>query len=183
MSTTLDKLHQEHINTAKLMDVLENQIKLFQENGYINFQLIRDITEYIISYPDLYHHPKEDHVFELLRHKDKEIETVINHLLEDHKTLTDSAINLTSLLNELKDNHNPEKLIKPLQHYVDLTRAHMDIEETKVFPKAKELLTEDDWQQIEAGFNNVEDPLFGKVIHKQYENTFNSIIEIGSKKV
>jgi hemerythrin-like domain-containing protein len=182
MSTTLDNLHQEHINTAKLMGVLENQIKLFQENGDINLQLIRDITEYIISYPDLYHHPKEDLVFELLRHKDKEIETVINHLLEDHKTLTDSAINLTRVLSKLKDNDNAKRLIKPLQNYVDLTRSHMDIEETKVFPKADELLSEEDWQQIEEGFNSAEDPLFGKVIHKRYENTFNSIIEIGGKK-
>ncbi len=182
MSTTLDELHQEHINTAKLMDVLENQIKLFQENGLVKLQLIRDITEYIISYPDLYHHPKEDFVFELLRHKDKEIESVINHLLEDHKTLTDSAVNLTRILNELQDNDNVEILINPLQKYVDLTRSHMNIEETKVFPKANELLTENDWRQIEAGFNNAEDPLFGKVIHKQYENIFKSIIDIESNK-
>ena len=182
MPATLDELHHEHINTARLMDVLEHQLKLLEESGSVNIQLIRDVTEYIIHYPDLYHHPKEDLVFELLRHKDREIEPVINHLLEEHKKLTDSAANLAGVIDDFENNKNAEILARVLQEYIDLTRSHMNIEETELFPKANKLLTEDDWQEIEAGFTYVDDPLFGKVIHKQYENIFNSIIEIEEKR-
>jgi hemerythrin-like domain-containing protein len=69
MSTTLNELHQEHINITRLMDVFENQIEQLEENGHVNLQLIRDITDYIMHYPDLYHHPKEDLIFKLLRHQ------------------------------------------------------------------------------------------------------------------
>ncbi len=182
MSTTLNELQQEHININKLMAIIENQIKQFKVSGHVNLDLIRNISEYIIYYPDLYHHPKEDLVFEILRHKEKEIESVINHLLEEHKTLTDSAINLTMLIKETQENNNAERLVNQLQNYIDLCRSHMNTEETKIFPKANELLTENDWLQIEAGFKYVDDPLFGKVIHKQYKNIFNSIIDIESNK-
>ena len=107
---------------------------------------------------------------------------MINHLLEDHKALTDSAVNLTRVIKETQENNNAEILVNQLQNYIDLTRSHMNIEETKIFPKANELLTEDDWLQVEAGFKCVDDPLFGKVIHKQYENIFNSIIDIEPNK-
>ncbi|MBL1143179.1 MAG: hypothetical protein HND53_14270 [Proteobacteria bacterium] len=177
MSMMLDKLHQEHINITKLIDVLEKQINSYQENGSINLQLIRDISDYIIHYPDLYHHPKEDLVFELLRHKDKQIEPVINRLLNDHKILYESATSLSRELNRLKDSSNAEILVKQLKNYIALSRSHMDVEEAILFPRAKELLTENDWQQVETGFNYVEDPVFGKVIYKQYENILNSIID------
>ena len=179
MIKMLKILKQDHINIARLMDVLESQARLLEKNNHANLQLITDIVEYIMNYPDLYHHPREDLVFELLRHKDKEIELVINHLLGEHKVLTETAINLSEMLRNI--NANDKKQIRILadllQKYINLSRSHMDNEECNIFPRAKQVLTEEDWAEVERGFVYKDDPLFGKVIYKQYQHIYDSIIK------
>lgn len=161
------------------MDVLQNQTSLLEKTGAANLRLITDIVEYITNYPDLYHHPREDLIFELLRHKDKEMVPVIDHLLGEHKLLTETAIDLAERLGHL---HAQEKeqiriLAELLRKYINLTRSHMDIEEGKLFPRAKQVLTEEDWAEIEKGFVYTDDPLFGKIILKQYQHIYDSIIK------
>ena len=161
------------------MDLLENQVRLLEDNGSANLQLIKDIVEYIMNYPDLYHHPREDLVFELLRHKDKEIGPVIDHLLGEHKVLTEAAINLSGMFGNIKANDKKQirMLSDMLQKYINLSRSHMGIEESKLFPRAKQALTGEDWADIEKGIDFKDDPLFGKVIYKQYQHIYDSIFK------
>ena len=178
MNKMLKMLNQEHINICRLMDVLDSQTRLLEENGRANLQLITDIIEYISNYPDLYHHPREDLIFELLRHKDKEIIPIIDHLLDEHKMLTVTAINLAERLGHLHANEKKhiQVLAELLRKYINLTLSHMDIEESKLFPRAKQVLTDKDLAEIDKGFVYKDDPLFGKVIYKQYQHIYDSII-------
>ena len=177
MNKMLNMLKQEHINISRLMDVLETQISLLEDNGQANLQLIKDIVEYITYYPDLYHHPKEDLVLELLRHKDKEIIPVIDHLLDEHKILTEAAINLAERLRNIHGKENTRMLAEQLRKYINLCRSHMDCEESKLFPRAQQVLTDEDWAEIDKGFVLKDDPLFGKIIYKQYQHIYDSIIK------
>lgn len=179
MGKLLELLHQDHINITRLLDLLENQVRLLEENKHANLQLLRDIVDYIMNYPDLYHHPREDLVFELLRHRDKEIVPVINHLLGEHKILTETSINLAEMLGNIKANDREQIRILAdlLQKYVNLSRSHMDIEESSLFPCADRVLTKEDWTEIEKGCTYKDDPLFGKVIYQQYQHIYDSIVK------
>ena len=179
MNKTLDLLRQEHINISRLLDVLDSQTRLLEENGQADLQLIADIIEYIMNYPDLYHHPREDLIFELLRHKDKEIVPVIDSLLGEHKVLTDAAINLAERLGRLHVNEkeHARMLAGLLRKYIDLSRSHMNIEEGTLYPRARQVLTDDDWAEIDKGFVYKDDPLFGRIIFKQYQSIYDAIIK------
>lgn len=179
MIKMLKILQQDHINISRLMDLLESQVRLLEENNPANLQLISDIVEYIMNYPDLYHHPREDLIFEILRHRDKAIGPVINHLLGEHKVLTETAINLSEMLRNINANDKEQirTLADLLQKYINLSRSHMDIEESNLYPCAKQALTEEDWEEIEKGSVYKDDPLFGKVIYKQYQHIYDSIIK------
>lgn len=181
MSKILKILHQDHINISRLLDLLESQVKFLEENIQANLQLIRDMVDYIMNYPDLYHHPLEDLVFELLRHKDRDIGPVIDHLLGEHKILTETTICLAGMLGNIHsdDKEQTRILADLLQKYVNLSRSHMDIEESNLFPRAKQILTDGDWTEIEKGFNCKDDPLFGKVIFQQYQSIYDSIVKQG----
>lgn len=172
----LDILHQEHIHISKLMNVLEEQVRLLQENGHADMRLIVEIAEYSMNYPDLYHHPKEDLIFELLRRKDDEIVPVIDQLISEHKTMAEMAITLSGLLSNSLTRESLELLVEQLQKYIGLIRTHMNVEENILFPRAKQLLTDDDWAETDAGFTSQGDPFLGDVIQKQYRNIYNSII-------
>ena len=177
MNKTLEKLKQDHINISRLMDLLDIQTSQLENNGPADLKLITDIIEYITNYPDLYHHPLEDLVFELLRHKDKEIGPVIDHLLGEHKMLTETSINLADMLGNRNVKVHTRILAERLQQYINLSRSHMDIEESILFPRTKQVLTNEDWAEIDKGFVYTEDPLFGKIIYQQYQHIYDSIIK------
>jgi hemerythrin-like domain-containing protein len=176
MAKTLEKLHQEHVHISRLLDLLEKQVLLLEGSEQADTQLLTDIVEYIMNYPDLYHHPQEDLVFELLRHKDDEIIPIIDRLISEHKIMTERAITLSELLGDLKKEEKSQQLIKLLREYIDLSRNHVNIEEETIFPRAKQILTDDDWTEIDTGFTSQGDPLFGEVLHKQYKKIYDSII-------
>ena len=87
------------------------------------------------------------------------------------------AITLNELLDGSKKEEKTPKLINLLREYIDLSRSHMNIEEETIFPRAKQILTDDDWTEIDTGFTCQGDPLFGELIHKQYKNIYDSIID------
>ena len=177
MTKTLDNLHQEHHLISRLLDVLEEQVRLLEENERADTRLIADVAEYIMNYPDLYHHPKEDLIFELLRYKDIGIVPVIDQLIGEHKTMTEMAMTLSALLAGPDNRSQSQLLVDLLRKYIDLSRSHMNIEEEKLFPSARQALTEEDWIQIDTGFTCQGDPLFGDVIRKQYQHIYDSIIK------
>ena len=177
MTKTLDSLHQEHHLISRLLDVLEEQVRLLEQSEQADTRLIADIAEYIMNYPDIYHHPKEDLIFEVLRYKDSKIVPIINQLIIGHKTMTEMAIMLSELIAGPDKRSQTGLLVDLLHRYIEFSRSHMDIEEKEIFPRAREVLTDDDWTQIDTGFNYQGDPLFGDVIQKQYQHIYDSIIK------
>ncbi len=67
MTEVMRMLRKEHTDMAILLDLLERQIAEFKRGGAADFGIVRDILDYYLSYPDLYHHPKEDLIYHRLR--------------------------------------------------------------------------------------------------------------------
>ena len=72
MSQTMEMLQTEHRIMSELLDLLERQVDLFEEGGEVDYDLLGEIIDYFRSYTDLYHHSKEDLVFESLIKRDPE---------------------------------------------------------------------------------------------------------------
>jgi branched-chain amino acid transport system ATP-binding protein len=87
------------------------------------------------------------------------------------------AINLNDILSRFDEKEHTHILIDLLREYIYLIRSHMDVEESKSFPRAKQVLTDDDWSEIDEGFSYKDDPLFGKIIYKQYQDIYDSIVK------
>ena len=67
MAALMQALRKEHEDMAVLLDLMDRQIAQFQEGAPPGFNLVRGIIGYFLTYPDLYHHPKEDLIAERLR--------------------------------------------------------------------------------------------------------------------
>ena len=59
---TIVTLRHEHRYFESILTVLDREASN-AANGECDFALLRDIVQYLISYPDAYHHPREDRVF------------------------------------------------------------------------------------------------------------------------
>jgi hemerythrin-like domain-containing protein len=56
----------------------------------------------------------------------------------------------------------------PARRYIEYSRRHMEREERALFPLARQVLGDADWQWIDAHSPPVADPLFGDAVHERY---------------
>jgi len=61
-----------------------------------------------------------------------------------------------------------ERVEAPGRAYLSEFRRHMIIEETAILPVAAKLLSDDDWAEINAAIQHIDDPLFGENAEERY---------------
>ena len=69
---------------AKLLHLLEAEFAVYRDGGVADFDLVRDIMDYTTSWPERYHHPKENLIFEKLEDKGAEAEALTANLVAEH---------------------------------------------------------------------------------------------------
>lgn len=184
MSKVMDELHDDHVNVTRLLDFLEAEVQEARESESINLKLMRDVMHYMTHYPDMFHHRKEDLVFEKLLERDTAAKPVIEDLIQEHEILRQKGNRfLEALENAISGSASSEEILRVLaKDYVSNLRNHMNKEEGQVFPLAKILLTNTDWKAIAVRVKEQEDPLFGKVVDDTY-STLNAEIRIREEQV
>jgi hemerythrin-like domain-containing protein len=178
MTGMLDRLHADHVNIARLLDVLEEQCDLLQRGETVDARMLQDIFSYIAHQPDLYHHPSEDLLFEVLRRCDPSSVESVDALSLEHGTLTKAANEILAMLSAFSGQAMipRERLVGMLLDYIARSRRHMSFEESTVFPRARAMVSERDWQAIERGVPHKEDPLFGGTVSEQYRALYRLIM-------
>ncbi len=66
----IESLRQEHRNIEKLLLVLERELSVFARGERPDYEVVHAVIAYFQVYPDAYHHPPEDVVFEKLKMRD-----------------------------------------------------------------------------------------------------------------
>lgn len=95
----LDILHQDHINIAKLLNVLRDILAAIRSENPVRFNLLRDVLSYLREVADTHHHPREDLIYEYFttyRCSDPSIVTTV--LKEQHKQIVRKGEDLQELV-------------------------------------------------------------------------------------
>ncbi len=178
MEAILQKLHDDHINFDKLLNVLEGQLHLLEDCEVPDLDTALDAVRYMKEYPDHVHHPMENTIFRyFLEHYEPTHERIHDLLLEH-----DDMPQLTDRLFEVLQNalaavpQERQELCAILEEYISIQRKHIDREEAHVYPMLDSKLGKEDWQQIDRVIAKVEDPLFGKDVHESYERLLSQIM-------
>ena len=166
----LNRLHNEHADFARLLDLLERQLGLFAD-GSADYDMIGAILRYCMEYPDAVHHPKEDLIYGALRVQDPVLAAEIGDLEKDHGELAEATRELAALIERALAEEPVER-----GHVHDLTREfigryrqHIAREELHVFPAARQTLSDRDWAKIDGRLEGTGDPLFGKVVADYFQ--------------
>jgi hemerythrin-like domain-containing protein len=163
----ITSINEEHRILAKLLHQIDRQVMLFSESAGPDLDLLHLIMDYTQAYPDLYHHPKEDAIFNRLKEREPALVGQIDALLEDHKNVQQITRKFALLVEQLiEDATMPrDAFIKAAADYVDFQRNHMMREVGDVLPAAIRVLTAEDWAELEAGVDHGDDPLTGGKEH------------------
>lgn len=179
----LKRLMRDHQHITILLNILINKNTRLTEGEAVNFNLIRDIVEYMQGYAEHSHHPVEDIIYHYYAQK----MSISNseQLSDEHDKLAQVSGSLMYSLNMILSDIviSRDKLIKDLATYINLQVAHMQFEETEVFPHFAKTLDSGDWQKIELLCHKklVDDPLFSQDDNVIFEELRQYIVKAEKK--
>ena len=149
---TVRALHNEHIYMSNLLDSVEEQIAQIQAGREADFNLLLDIVDYMKSFPDRFHHPKEDLIYQRMAMRDKASAPAAQKLIEEHRLLEGLIGRLGDSIDDyhtLPTVHKRNRVAELCSEYIDRMREHINEEETVVLPRSMAVLREEDWFLID----------------------------------
>lgn len=180
MPAVIDSLRKEHANMAKLLTLLDRQFAIFDSGGSPDYQLVSTVVEYLRDWSDRWHHPKEDLVFDKLRHRDAAAAEAVGDLEAGHEALEALTKRFLDVIREvLLGGELPRDHVSRLAaEFVTSQRRHMQGEETVFLPAAERALTTEDWADIVMRIGDPRDPLFGETVEKRFERLRRDILAL-----
>jgi hemerythrin-like domain-containing protein len=151
-----------------------------------NFEVFGAMVYYIDAFPERFHHPKEDaHLFKRLRERHPDAVPLLDRLEADHRKGAEKIRDLEQALTRYQQGGEAQfaAFEKAVTEYADFQWKHMTVEETEVLPLARQYLTQEDWQEIDAAFSGNSDPLLGSEAAAEYENLFRRILTLAPPPV
>ncbi|MFZ1951992.1 MAG: hemerythrin domain-containing protein [Pseudolabrys sp.] len=179
MSRLIEILLEEHRNIEKLLYVLEQELDVFDSTESPDYEILRTIVEYFQDYPESYHHPKEDIVFEKLKLRDPSAVARIGDVEAEHQLESQRLRRFTQAINDiLAGREYPRRSFhNVVRDFIDHQRQHMHKEEQLLYPAAIKGLRAEDWVEIDARLNNKKDPLFDRVAEKEFDALRQTILQ------
>jgi len=151
MSAAIDILQSEHHVMSKLLDLLEHEVGHFERAEPTNYDLIKEIIDYFLTYPDLCHHPRENLILDTLKQRAGDAAAAVTDLDAAHSALSEQLHKFAhTVVNSLLELNVPrEHFVELARQFLDSEREHMAHEEKVFFPLAKQHLTAADWRDID----------------------------------
>lgn len=170
-TTIIEVLLKEHRHIKKLLHVLEHELSEFDRSKSPDYDIIQAIIEYFEDYPEAYHHPKEDMVFEKLKMRDPAVATRIGDIQDEHEIET---MRLERFAQAVDDILAGREVLRQSFHdivheFIAHQRTHMDKEELMLFPAAVAALQAEDWADIDARLHSPKDPVFDTEGQKKFQ--------------
>jgi acetyl esterase/lipase/hemerythrin-like domain-containing protein len=174
----------EHKYIARLLLLLQDQIDAIEHHGEVDYDTIGGVMRYMVNIPDVFHHPKEDLIFERMSGSDPELAETIQRLQEGHRMIVASGRSLLEKAATAAASEKPgdlRDLCHDLRHYVNGLREHMETEESRVFVPAVAQLRASDWREIDRLIKPVLDPVFSATVTEEYQSLFDKYLNRASR--
>lgn len=172
MPDILRALCEEHHYQLRVFRMLEKQVALLNQRKQADYEVMHGVMRYMTSYPDRFHHPKEDLVFRKLVERDPSSRPQVERLLDEHAQILARGAELLAVIDRCRA--DPKKaetyvLRKSAHKYIGLLRRHMDVEELRLFPRARQVLRPEDWAEVDANMKPILDPVFGETVAPEFQ--------------
>ncbi|MFV8781323.1 hemerythrin domain-containing protein [Microbulbifer sp. SA54] len=167
------QLCDDHKHMQQLLDVFEKLLHQLgkRERDPATLTLILDALDYFSVYPDQWHHPVEDLVFERLLGKPVDIRDVVEDVLREHQAIAAATRRMNTLFYAVANDAAVERsqLYGAAQEYIDLQRQHLEKENEILLPLVAQYLTAADWEEIELQLDEKESVHFHQGVKRLYQ--------------
>jgi len=146
-----------------------------------DFKLLGAMMYYIDTFPERFHHPKEDAwLFRLLQQRHPPAKELVDRLQSEHRSGSAKLRQLEQALIRYQQGGRAEFPVfaAAVESYVAVERDHMRSEETEAIPLAEKYLTPADWAEIDAAFLDHTDPMLGHAVRDDFLELFRRIVNL-----
>jgi len=175
-------IREEH---RALAAVLHGMLHLMGEIGTRgkapDFRLLGAMVYYIDTFPERFHHPKEDrYLFRVLRLRHPGADPLLDRLETEHRAGAEKIRALEQALTRYNAGGPTEfsNFRAAVEAYAAFHWDHMRAEESELLPMAEKYLTPADWLEIDPAFLGHTDPLLGADVGAKYEALFTRIVSL-----
>lgn len=172
-------IKSEHQNLGAVLYSMEKLVEEVEAGKQPEFAMFHGLFTYIDRFLDRYHHPKENHyLFPRLLVRAPDTESLIRELGQQH---TEGEILFIEMLKALSAYEfcgvsEFSGFRDAVLKYTSFERAHALKEEREVLPRALEALETSDWKDIDAAFDDNEDPMFGIQASNEFSMLFKDLV-------
>ena len=179
MQNVLKTLHTEHAHICRVLDFLEAQVGVLEQGGIPEWDLMGDVMHYMTNFPDLYHHPKEDLIFQRLRERQSGAVADIDEILSEHHELAGLGSKFRAAIQEVECGSvmSVVEFSVMARAYCEVQRHHLELEERVLFPLARQFLLPDDWREIDQAIESRADPIFGHMVKDEYKLIRSALVD------
>jgi hemerythrin-like domain-containing protein len=158
----LANLREDHANAARLLDLLDLEARAVRSGDDADYDVIEGVIDYFKGYPDAFHHPLEDQIFNRLSEADPIRAKAIGDLLAEHEAIRKETVDLAAALDSVRlEAEVPRNnIVEKIEAFVAMYRGHMMAEDARFFPVAAAVLGDTDWEAIRQNVNEHDDLLF-----------------------
>ena len=180
--TALKIIRDEHAALGAMLRSIVLLLAQHRRAGTMpDFAALRAMLFYMDEFPEQRHHRKESELlFPKLRARTPLAREVLDRLDEDHARGERSIRELEHALLafEMMGEARRDAFERAAQRYVDFYFSHMQMEESQILPLAEQVLTAEDWRELDAAFAANRDPLTGHAPDEDYRALFTRIVNL-----
>lgn len=172
----IEQIRREHGYMVRLLAILKKKLMALRDEKPINYTLVKEIVDYLCSYSEKTHHPKEDILYKYyIEHYGAENQVqgnTMKNLEADHIALAKRSHEFMDIVEMiLQDAVVPQDVfMAQLESFIKAQKAHLDLEEQEILPVISNTFSTQDWQVVEGMWEHPgDDPVFGDTIADQYK--------------
>jgi hemerythrin-like domain-containing protein len=155
------------------MRLFSEQLDAIEAGELVDTHVVYEIMDYMVTWPDRFHHPREDLIYGRVAELDSAAADNVDSLQRDHDYMAQAGQEVLRNIQLWRDGElTGGMLVKGGRAYVQHMYEHMNSEEKVVFPQLDAVLGAGDWAELERDdrLRPVVDPVFGQRVQREFRN-------------
>jgi hemerythrin-like domain-containing protein len=175
-----DVLKQEHTVVLLVVDAMDREAQAIRSGALVRADEVTKMVAFMREFTDGCHHNKEEKVlFPTLQELSPQADGPVTVMLHEHEQGRAHARAIAAALPEAAegDAAAAATVADNLAGYAELLRAHIEKENTVLFPFAERTLSADDKARLAAEFERIEEEETGAGVHEKYHALAHELAE------
>jgi hemerythrin-like domain-containing protein len=149
MNDVIESLLLEHEHMRKMLDMFDQQLAIFEKAEQPDYDVLSEALAYCKDYLDVWHHPREDRLLDLLNKRDAQKALALRELDGQHRSLAEHTSQVVRVFRDVAERgavRLREDLVRSGRNLSAEYRQHIHWEETKFFQVVADALEAADWE-------------------------------------